>query len=85
MKKYWQLNLLIVLMFLLFSGCEKATSSSAVSDKNGSKDQAKFFQKKEAINGETTSRRQPSKNRDNKKKILLLRERDSLPSNTSPP
>ena len=68
MKNSRQLILLIVLMFLLFSGCEKATSSSAVSNKNVSRDQAKSFQTKEAINGETTSSRKPSKNRDNKKK-----------------
>jgi len=68
MKNYWQLNLLIILMFLLFSGCEKSTSGSTASSKNGSIDQEKSFQKKEAINGESTSRRKPGKNRDNKKK-----------------
>ena len=55
-------------MFLLFSGCEKSTSGSTASSKNGSIDQEKSFQKKEAINGESTSRRKPGKNRDNKKK-----------------
>jgi len=68
MKNYWQLILLIVLMFFLFSGCEKTNSGSTVSNKNESIDQAKSLQKKVAINGETTSSRQPSKNRDNKKK-----------------
>ena len=68
MKDTWQLNLLIVLMSLLFSGCENSTSGSSASSKNGSRDQAKNFQKKEPINGETASRRKSSKNRDNKKK-----------------
>ena len=68
MKNPQQLFLLIVLMFFLFSGCEKSTSGSAKSSKNGSRDQAKIFQKKEPINGETASRRKPSKKRDNKKK-----------------
>ena len=68
MKNPWQLFLLIVLMFFLFPGCEKSTSGSAASSKNGSRDQAKNFQKKEPINGETASRRKPSKKRDNKKK-----------------
>jgi len=68
MKDTWQLILLIVLMSLLFSGCENSTSGSSASSKNGSRDQAKNFQKKEPINGETASRRKPSKNRDNKKK-----------------
>ena len=68
MKNPWQLFLLIVLMFVLFSGCENSTSGSSASNKNGSRDQAKNFQKKEPINGETASRRKPSKKRDNKKK-----------------
>ncbi len=68
MKDTWQLNLLIVLMSLLFSGCENSTSGSSASSKNGSRDQAKNFQKKEPINGETASRLKSSKNRDNKKK-----------------
>jgi len=68
MKNTWQLFLLIVLMLFLFSGCENSTSSSSASSKNGSRDQAKNFQKKEPINGETASRRKPSKKRDNKKK-----------------
>jgi len=68
MKDTWQLILLIVLMSLLFSGCENSTSGSSASSKNGSRDQAKNFQKKEPINGETASRRKSSKNRDNKKK-----------------
>ena len=68
MKNSQQLFLLIVLMFFLFSGCEKSTSGSAASSKNGSREQAKSFQKKEPIYGETTSRRKPSKKRDNKKK-----------------
>ena len=68
MKDTWQLNLLIVLMSLLFSGCENSTSGSSASSKKGSRDQAKDFQKKEPINGETASRRKSSKNRDNKKK-----------------
>ena len=68
MKNHQQLFLLIVLMFFLFSGCEKSTSGSAASSKNGSREQAKSFQKKEQIYGETASRRKPSKKRDNKKK-----------------
>ena len=68
MKDTWQLNLLIVLMSLLFSGCENSTSGSSASSKNGSRDQAKNFQKKEPISSETASRRKPSKIRDNKKK-----------------
>ena len=68
MKNPQQLSLLIVLMFFLFSGCEKSTSGSAASSKNGSREQAKSFQKKEPIYGETASRRKPSKKRDNKKK-----------------
>ena len=68
MKNPHQLFLLIVLMFFLFSGCEKSTSGSAASSKNGSREQAKSFQKKEPIYGETASRRKPSKKRDNKKK-----------------
>ena len=68
MKNPQQLFLLIVLMLFLFSGCEKSTSGSAASSNNGSREQAKSFQKKEPIYGETTSRRKPSKKRDNKKK-----------------
>ena len=68
MKNPQQLFLLIVLMFFLFSGCEKSTSGSAASSKNGSRDQANSFQKKKPIYGETASRRKTSKKRDNKKK-----------------
>ena len=68
MKNPQPLFLLIVVMFFLFSGCEKSTSGSAKSSNNGSREQAKSFQKKEPINGETASRRKPSKKRDNKKK-----------------
>lgn len=68
MKNPQQLFLLIVLMFFLFSGCEKSTSGSAAPSKNGSREQAKSFQKKEPIYGETVARRKPSKKRDNKKK-----------------
>ena len=68
MKNPQPLFLLIVLMYFLFSGCEKSTSGSAASSSNGSGEQAKSFQKKEPINGETASRRKPSKKRDNKKK-----------------
>ena len=68
MKNHQLLFLLIVLMFFLFSGCEKSTSGSAASSNNGSREQAKSFQKKEPIYGETASRRKPSKKRDNKKK-----------------
>ena len=68
MKNPQSLILLIVLMFFLFSGCEKSTSGSAASSKNRSREQANSFQKKEPINGETASRRKPSKKRDNKKK-----------------
>ena len=55
-------------MFFLFSGCEKSTSGSTASSKKGSIDQERSFQRKEAINGETKSRRKTIKNRDNKKK-----------------
>jgi membrane fusion protein (multidrug efflux system) len=68
MKNTWQLFLLIVLLLFLFSGCENSTSGSSASSKNGSRNQAKNFQKKEPINGETISRRKPSKYQDNKKK-----------------
>jgi membrane fusion protein (multidrug efflux system) len=68
MKNPQPLFLLIVVMFFLFSGCEKSTSGSAKSSKNGSRDQANSFRKKEPIYGETASRRKPSKKRDNKKK-----------------
>ena len=68
MKNPQQLFLLIVLMFFLFSGCEKSTSGSVASSKNVSIGQEESFQKKELINGETISRRKPSKNHDNKKK-----------------
>ena len=68
MKNTWQLFLLIVLMFFLFSGCENSTSGSSASSKNGSRDQAKSFQKKEPINGETKSVENQVNNRDNKKK-----------------
>ena len=68
MKNPQPLFLLIVVMFFLFSGCEKSTSGSAASSNNGSREQAKSFQKKEPIYGETASRRKPSKKLDNKKK-----------------
>ena len=68
MKNPQPLFLLIVVMYFLFSGCEKSTSGSVASSKNGSRYQANSFQKKEPINGETASRRKPIKKRDNKKK-----------------
>ena len=68
MKNPQPLFLLIVVMFFLFSGCEKSTSGSAATSSNVSREQAKSFQKKEPIYGETASRRKPSKKRDNKKK-----------------
>ena len=68
MKNPQPLFLLIVVMVFLFSGCEKSTSGSAKSSKNGSRDQANSFRKKEPINGETASRGKPSKKLDNKKK-----------------
>ena len=68
MKNPQPLFLLIVVMFFLFSGCEKSTSGSAASSNNGSREQAKSFQKKEPIYGETASRGKPSKKLDNKKK-----------------
>ena len=79
-KNPQQLFLLIVLMFFLFSGCEKSTSGSAASSKNGSREQAKSFQKKEPIYGETTSRRKPSKKRDNKKKTNVRIQEVNLES-----
>ena len=68
MKNYWQLILLILLMFLLSSGCERSNSGSAASNKNGSRDQVKSFQKKELYNGETKPGRKLSKNRNNEKR-----------------
>ena len=68
MKNPQPLFLLIVVMLFLFSGCEKSTSGSTASSKKGSIDQERSFQRKEAINGETKSRRKTIKNRDNKKK-----------------
>ena len=68
MKNYWQLILLILLMFLLNSGCESSNSGSAESNKNGSRDQAKNFQKKELYNGGTKPGRKLSKNRNNEKR-----------------
>jgi len=68
MKNYWQLILLILLMFLLNSGCERSNSGSAASNKNGSRDQSKSFQKKELYNGETKQGRKLSKNRNNEKR-----------------
>ena len=55
-------------MFLLNSGCERSNSGSAASNKNGSRDQAKSFQKKELYNGETKPGRKLSKNRNNEKR-----------------
>jgi len=68
MKNYWQLILLILLMFLLNSGCERSNSGSAASNKNGSRDQVKSFQKKELYNGETKPSQKLSKNRNNEKR-----------------
>ena len=68
MKNPLQLPLLIVLIFFLFSGCEKPNSSSEPSGKNGSGDQAKSYQKKEANSGKTASRGKPGKKRGSKKK-----------------
>ena len=80
MKNPQQLFLLIVLMFFLFSGCEKSTSGSAASSKNGSREQTKSFQKKEPFNGETASRRKPSKKRGNKKKTNVRVQKVDLES-----
>ena len=68
MKNTWQLILLIILMSFLYLGCEKSTSGSTASGNKDSRDQKKSFQKKAAINGETSSNRKLSKNRDKKKK-----------------
>ncbi len=68
-KSPLQLTLLIVLIFFLFLGCEKPNSGSAPSGKNGSGDQAKSYQKKEANNGESAKRGKPGKKRGSKKKI----------------
>ena len=68
MKNSWQLILLTLMMFLLNSGCERSNSGSAASNKNGSREQAKSFQKKEAYNSETKSGRKISKNRNNEKR-----------------
>jgi hypothetical protein len=48
-KNPLQFLLLIVLIFFLFSGCEKPNSGSAPSGKKGSEDQAKSYQKNKQI------------------------------------
>ena len=80
MKNPLQLPLLIVLIFFLFSGCEKPNSSSAPSGKNGSGDQAKSYQKKEANSGKTASRGKPGKKRGSKKKTNVRVQKVALES-----
>ena len=80
MKNSQQLFLLILLMLFLFTGCEKSTSRSAASSENESRDQTKSFQKKEPFNGETASRRKPSKKRGNKKKTNVRVQKVDLES-----
>ena len=79
-KNPLQLLLLFVLMFFLFTGCEKTSSGSAESNKNGSRDQTKSFQKKEASKGGAASRRKPGKKRDNKKKTNVRVQEVNLES-----
>ena len=79
-KNPLQLLLLFVLMFFLFTGCEKTSSGSAESNKNGSRDQTKSFQKKEASKGGAASRRKPGKKRDNKKKTNVRIQEVNLES-----
>ena len=79
-KNPLQLLLLFVLMFFLFTGCEKTSSGSAESNKNGSRDQTKSFQKKEASKGGAASRRKPGKKRDNKKRTNVRIQEVNLES-----
>ena len=79
-KNPLQLLLLFVLMFFFFTGCEKTSSGSAESSKNGSRDQTKSFQKKEASKGGAASRRKPGKKRDNKKKTNVRIQEVNLES-----
>ena len=79
-KNPLQLLLLFVLMFFLFTGCEKPSSGSAESNKNGSRDQTKSFQKKKAIKGKTAALRKPGKKRDNKKRTNVRVQEVNLES-----
>ena len=79
-KNPLQLLLLFVLMLFFFTGCEKTSSGSAESNKNGSRDQTKSFQKKEASKGGAASRRKPGKKRDNKKKTNVRIQEVNLES-----
>ena len=79
-KSPLQLTLLIVLIFFLFLGCEKPNSGSAPSGKNGSGDQAKSYQKKEANNGESAKRGKPGKRRGSKKKTNVRVQKVALES-----
>ena len=79
-KNPLQLLLLFVLMFFLFTGCEKTSSGSAESNKNGSRDQTKSFQKKEASKGKTAALRKPGKKRDNKKRTNVRVQEVNLES-----
>ncbi len=79
-KNPLQLLLLFILMFFLFTGCEKTSSGSAESNKNGSRDQTKSFQKKEAIKGKTAALRKPGKKRDNKKRTNVRVQEVNLES-----
>ena len=79
-KNPLQLLLLFVLMLFFFTGCEKTSSGSAESSKNGSRDQTKSFQKKEPSKGGAASRRKPGKKRDNKKKTNVRIQEVNLES-----
>ena len=79
-KNPLQLLLLFVLMLFFFTGCEKTSSGSAESSKNGSRDQTKSFQKKEAIKGKTAALRKPGKKRDNKKRTNVRVQEVNLES-----
>ena len=79
-KNLLQLLLLFVLLFFSFTGCEKTSSGSAESSNNGSRDQTKSFQKKEAIKGKTAARRKPDKKRENKKRTNVRVQEVNLES-----
>ena len=63
-----QLVLLIVLILFLFFGCERPSPSSESTEKNGSQNQVKNFQKKVQINGNEKPVRTTIKRGGNKKK-----------------
>ena len=74
------LCLCVHLLFILFTGCEKTSTGSAESSKNGSKNQTKSFQKKEAIKGKTAASRKPYKKTENKKRTNVRIQEVNLES-----